>query len=194
MAVKKCNSIQQSVSWCPGAPQLAGIRKRVYYIAKNEIVKFAQLERDENGRATSAKLKGDFELAADAKFKYIDILANKSGHTSDPQGEMPSQTQLNKLVLVHPGTEEEASALSAYLNNSDNLFIFQDKKGNYRVVGNDKYDTNTTVSQDSGQSPTDQVSTTINVEVPDEVISPFYTGKLETEDGEIDCSTGELAA
>ena len=184
----KCTSIQKSLGWCQGTPELPGVKRRIYFIAKSFIVGFPQLPRDELGRSTSAVLVGDFVLMADATWKYIDILPDKSQLTSEAQGELPSQTQLNKLVAVHPGVGKEASAAAAYINNTDNVFIVEDMKGNYRVLGNDKWTTKATVAQDLGQGATGTTSTTINVEATDEVPAPFYVGTLETEDGDIDCS------
>ena len=188
---KTCTSIQKSLGWCQGTPELPGVKRRIYFIAKSFIVGFPQLPRDELGRSTSAVLVGDFVLMADATWKYIDILPDKSQLTSEAQGELPSQTQLNKLVAVHPGVGQEASAAAAYINNTDNVFIVEDMKGNYRVLGNDKWTTKATVAQDLGQGATGTTSTTINVEATDEVPAPFYVGKLDTEDGEIDCATGD---
>ena len=185
---KTCTSIQKSLGWCQGTPELPGVKRRIYYLAKSLIVAFPQLPRDENGRPTSAILSGSFTLAADATWKYIDILPDKSQLTSEAQGELPSQTQLNKLVAVHPGVGAEASAAAAYINNTDSIFIVEDMKGNYRVVGCDKWQTKATVNQDLGQGPTGTTSTTINVEATDEVPAPFYVGTIETEDGDIDCS------
>ena len=186
-----CTSIQKSLGWCQGTPELPGVKRRIYFIAKSFIVGFPQLPRDELGRSTSAVLVGDFVLMADATWKYIDILPDKSQLTSEAQGELPSQTQLNKLVAVHPGVGKEASAAAAYINNTDNVFVVEDMKGNYRVLGNDKWTTKATVAQDLGQGATGTTSTTINVEATDEVPAPFYVGKLDTEDGEIDCATGD---
>ena len=188
---KTCTSIQKSLGWCQGTPELPGVKRRIYFIAKSFIVGFPQLPRDELGRSTSAVLVGDFVLMADATWKYIDILPDKSQLTSEAQGELPSQTQLNKLVAVHPGVGQDASAAAAYINNTDNVFIVEDMKGNYRVLGNDKWTTKATVAQDLGQGTTGTTSTTINVEATDEVPAPFYVGKLDTEDGEIDCATGD---
>ena len=184
---KTCTSIQKSLGWCQGTPELPGVKRRIYFIAKSFIVGFPQLPRDELGRSTSAVLVGDFVLMADATWKYIDILPDKSQLTSEAQGELPSQTQLNKLVAVHPGVGKEASAAAAYINNTDNVFIVEDMKGNYRVLGNDKWTTKATVAQDLGQGATGTTSTTINVEATDEVPAPFYVGKLDTEDGDIQC-------
>ena len=188
---KTCTSIQKSLGWCQGTPELPGVKRRIYFIAKSFIVGFPQLPRDELGRSTSAVLVGDFVLMADATWEYIDILPDKSQLTSEAQGELPSQTQLNKLVAVHPGVGKEASAAAAYINNTDNVFVVEDMKGNYRVLGNDKWTTKATVAQDLGQGATGTTSTTINVEATDEVPAPFYVGKLDTEDGEIDCATGD---
>ena len=188
---KTCTSIQKSLGWCQGTPELPGVKRRIYFLAKSFILGYPQLPRDEVGRATSAVLTGSYTLAADAQWTYIDILPDKSQLTSEAQGELPSQTQLNKLVAVHPGVGSEASAAAAYINNTDNVFIVEDMKGNYRVLGNDKWTTKATVAQDLGQGATGTTSTTINVEATDEVPAPFYVGKLDTEDGEIDCATGD---
>lgn len=172
-----------------GTPELPGIKRRVFYLAKNQIAKWPTFQRDTAGRATSAILLGSFTLVADAKWKYIIILADKSQLTSDAQGEIPSQTQLNKATLVHPGVGPEATAAAAYLNNSDNVFIVEDMKGNFRVLGSDRWVTKTTVTQDNGQGATGSTSTTIAIEATDELPSPFYVGTIETEDGDIDAST-----
>lgn len=182
-----CTNLQRSLDWCMGTPELPGIKRRIYYIAKSQVAAWPTFTRDANGRVTSSVLNGSFTLVADATWKYIVILADKSQLTSEAQGEIPSQTQLNKLVAVHPGVGAEASA-AAYLNNSDNVFVVEDMKGKFRVVGSDRWLTKTTVAQDNGQGPTGATSTTINVEATDEVPSPFYEGTLVTEDGDIDCS------
>ena len=182
-----CNNIQQSLAWCQGTPELPGIRRRAYYTSKGNIVKWPKLQHYPNGRLVSAVLNGSFELLAEQKWKYIDILPDKSQLTSDPQGEVPSQTQLNKLTLVHPAVGEEASAAAAYINNNDIVFVVQDMKGNWRVVGSEHWPTKATVAQDLGQGATGTTSTTITAEATDECPAPFYKGTLDTEDGNIVC-------
>ena len=184
----ECLNIQQSLGWCQGTPELPGVKRRVYYLAKSEIVEWPALSRDANGRITSAQYSGSFTLKADSKWKYIDILPDKSQLTSEPQGDLPSQTQLNKLVAVHPGVGLRASAAAAYINNYDNVFLVEDMKGFFRVVGCDKWQTKSTVNQDLGQGPTGSTSTTINVEATDECPAPFYFGMIETEEGDIDAN------
>lgn len=180
-----CINLQKSFGWCEGTPVLPGIRRRLYYIAKSFILKWPTLAKDENGRTTSAVYTGDFVLSADATWKYIDVLPSKSQVQSEAQGEKPSQTQLNTLTAVHPGTGEDATAAAAYMNNCDNVFLIQDMTGKFRVIGSEMYDTDTTVAQDLGQGATGTASTTITCKATDVVPAPYYTGKIVTEDGEI---------
>ena len=170
-----CSSIQKSLAWCQGKPELPGVKRRIYYISKYDILQWPTLPHDANGRLTAAAYQGNFTLRADASWKYIDIVPDKSQLTSDPQGEYPSQTQLNKLVAVHPGIGEDASEAAASLNNNDNVFLVEDMHGAFRVVGSEKWQTKTTVNQDLGQGATGVTSTTITVEATDECPSPFYS-------------------
>ena len=180
-----CSTIQQSLAWCQGTPELPGIKRRIYYISKDQIVSWPTLTYDSLGRLTSAAYSGSFVLAADATWKFIDILPDKSQLTSEAQGEFPSQTQLNKLVAVHPSVGVDASALSAYVNNNDCVYIVETVKGQYRIVGSDKWQVKSTVAQDLGQGATGTTSTTLNVEATDECPAPFYYGEIVTEDGVI---------
>ena len=187
-----CSNIQRSLAWCQGTPVLPGVRRRLYYISKGLIVQWPQFVRNSEGKITSSTLSGSFVLAADASWKYIDILPDKSQLTSEAQGEIPSQTQLNKLTAVHPGVGEDASLLAACINNDDNVFIVQDMNGSFRVVGSEKWMTKSSVAQDLGQGATGSASTTLTVEATDEIASPFYTGSIVTEDGTINAGSGEL--
>ena len=186
-----CPNLQQSLGWCEGMPQYPGIRRRVYFCSKSLIVAYPTLTRDTYGRVTSGKLTGSFTLAADAKFQHLDINPEKSTATSEAQGEVPSQTQLNKATFVHNGVTQEATSAAALLNNNDVVYVYQDMAGKFRVLGNERWPTKTTVAQDQGQG-TNPASTTISVEVTDELAAPYYEGTLDTEDGVVDCADGSI--
>ena len=185
MPTNTCDSLQKSVAWCEGTPVLPGIRKRLYYINKKLVLDWPTLTKNSIGQVTTAKYTGNFTLAENATWSYIDILPDKSPVTSEAQGEYPSQTQLNKLTAVHPGTEEDATVLAAVMNNSNNVFIVQTANGKYRVVGSEMYDIKATVGQELGQGATGTAGTTINVEATDVVPAPFYEGEIVTADGTI---------
>lgn len=43
-AASSCLNIQKSLAWCQGTPEYAGVRRRIYYLAKSEIVVWPLLE------------------------------------------------------------------------------------------------------------------------------------------------------
>ena len=178
-----CPPIQQSLLWCEGKASYPGIRRVLYYINKSLILVWPTRTKDEQGRYTTAEYTGNFTLAADANWKRIDVIVTTSGLTSEPQGEKPSQTQLNKLVAVHPGTDKLASAAALYLNNTDSVFLVQNMDGKWVVLGSALYDGKATVSQDYGQGATGTASTPINAEATDVTPCPVYNGLVVTEDG-----------
>lgn len=185
MPKNNCSPVEGSLHWCEGKPVLPGIRRRIYYTAKSNIAVWPLLPVDANGRPTSAVLQGSFQMAADKVFHYIDVLVDKSGLTSEAQGEKPSQTQLNKITAVHPAVDEQASLAAAYFNNNDIVALVQDMDGKFRMVGNEKWQGNATVAQDNGQGATGTASTTVNIEHTDLIPAPFYEGEIVTEDGVI---------
>lgn len=182
--MKKCPTLQKSLDWCEGTPQYPGFRRRVYFCNKALIVAWPEFETDEFGRVTSTLLQGNFELAEDAYWQYLDVNTDKSAVTSEAQGEVPSQTQLNKATFVHNGIDALATEVAAMISYGDNVFVFEDTQGHFRVIGNRRWRTKSTVNQDQGQG-TNPANTIINVEATDIVAPPFYNGSLATEDGEV---------
>lgn len=180
-----CDIVQDSIEWCEGAPQFAGIQGRVYYTAASNIAQFPERETTEAGRDLgSYKDKSSFKLFADKKFHFIDILPAKSSTTSESQGEYPSISQLNKLELVIPGTGEKAADACAYLNNVASIFVFKDMEGNWRVAGCERWknEIKVTVATDLGQGSAGTAQSTISVEAPDSTIFPVYKGEIDEGD------------
>ena len=157
---------------------MPGLRRVICYTHKSNIVKWPVLPKDEHGVPTSSVLEGSFELRSDVYWKRIVLVVNNSGITSEPQGEVPNQTQLNKLSALHPGVNEEASMLSAYVNNSDIVYLVQTAEGKWRCLGNEMYPTKSTVKQDNGQGPSGSAGTTLEAEATDIIPSPFYEGEI----------------
>lgn len=76
---KVCNNsaLYGSLEFCQGTTVLPGLRKRVYFIPKASIVKYPtlpELSAESVDMAALATYNGDFTLAADAKWKSIDVL------------------------------------------------------------------------------------------------------------------------
>lgn len=181
MTVENCNPLTASIGWCEGTTVLPGIRRRLYYVSKAVVV---SCPRPDFTNGTNV-ITDNITLAADCYWRYIDVLVNKSGITSEAQGEYPSQTQLNKLVAVHPGVDPKSAMAAAYINNNDCLFLVQDMEGRFRLIGNTLYPSKATVAEDGGQGATGTPGTTINVEATDTMPAPYYNGLIQTADDEI---------
>lgn len=193
----KCNTsnLYESLRFCDGITVTPGIRRRAYVISQDDIVKYPELPKlsDENVKMSElATYIGDFVLGADKVFKVIYLDDSSSNVTSESQGEKPSKTFLNKATFKHFGKGEEATGFARLANNSNLLFIYQERDGAMRVLGNKMFSTNVKPSQESGAKETDASGTTFNVEVTDLTPAPFYKGIIKTDEGDIDASTGEL--
>ncbi len=180
-----CQTILNSMKWCPGRTVKPGIRRRAYAISADQILKWPTIQRDELGRVTSPTLKGNFTLVEDAVWAVIEHIPNKAEFKSETQGEYPSQTFKVTASFVHPGVDDVAAAATAAFLNSNFVFIIEDMDGNFRVIGSEDYDTVVTSSRDNGQGPTGTAGTTISIEASMDVDAAFYIGEITTEDGTV---------
>lgn len=186
-------NLYDSLKHCKGETVLPGIRPRAWGISKNLILKWPKLGSlsDEDATMKSiATYDDDFTLAADTKFFAIDLLDTASNISSSSQGDKPSKTFLNSCTIKYPGNNEAATGFARMANSDDIIFIVQQRDGKFRVIGNEMFETNVNPSQESGMAVTDASGTTLEISVTDVCPAPFYTGKIPTEDGVLDCSTG----
>jgi hypothetical protein len=182
-----CDTIEyKDLDWCDGELNLPGIKRTVYAISKRDIVAWPTLPdtfTTEIGEI--ARYIGNFTLAAGKKWSKIGIVVEKSPVDSKSQGVRPSKTFLVTATFQHPGTEENATGFSRQANNDDLVYLVETKKGKFRVVGNDIYQTDSSIDQKLGGAATDEMGTTFTVTVTDVCAAPFYTGEIVTEDGTI---------
>lgn len=184
-------ALYESLSFCKGKPILPGIRSRLYFIPKRDIVKWPELpEVATSNMSELATYKGDFTLASETFWQYIDLIDNKGKIESESQGDYPARSFLNKTSVVHPETNEEATGFCRQANADDFVYLTQVRNGKFRVLGNEAFPTDTKPKQDSGEGVTGDFGTTIEVEVTDVCPAPFYVGEILTKEGTIDASTG----
>ena len=190
-------ALYESLVHCKGTTVLPGLRPHIFYIAKSDIVTFPTPPKtvpSEGTMGALATISENFVLKSDAKWKKIDIVASASNVNSESQGEAPSKTFNNNGAFRYPGNNAAAAAFCRQANADDIVYLWPQRDGQYRVLGNPMFETNTTPSQESGSAETDASGTTINVAVTDIMPSPFYTGKIETEDGDISGADGSTMA
>ena len=158
----------------------------MYYIPKSDIFKFPLLpDKATENMASLATYTGSFELEAEKKWKYIDLIDNKGKIESESQGDFPARTFVNKISLVHPETDEEATGFARQANADDFIYLVQTRNGKFRVLGNESFRTDTKPKQDSGEGVSGDFGTTIDIEVTDVCPAPYYTGEIVTDEGTI---------
>lgn len=197
--MSKCQTldIYESLEHCLGETVLPGLRQRAWGIPKKQILGWPTLPDPHDKDATMesiATLSGDFTLAADAKFFSIDILDTASNIKSESQGNIPSKTFLNTLTLKYAGNNAAAAGFCRLANSDDLVYIVQLRDGSFRVLGNEKFRTDTKPSQDSGMEVTDASGTQFEITVTDVAPAPFFVGKFKTAEGVMDCATGTIEA
>lgn len=193
---KKCTdvkSIYEDISFCRGQKALPGVRPYVYGISKRDIVLWPKMPATPASLDAAAKYAGSFELAAEKKWHKVGLIHNQGQLTYETQGSWPSVTFLNTLKVLMPGTGITATGYANEVINDDMVYLAVMPDGKIRVIGNEYYTTEVKPSGDTGTSATDTNATTLTITVTDPCAAPFYEGVIETEDGDIDASTGETA-
>ncbi len=185
----------ESLRFCQGTKVLPGIRQRVYTIAKRDILTWPTLPEATDSDVTLAKLgsyEGNFGLAADKKWKRVDLSYGKGNLECETQGDRPSRTFLNKLTLSYPGTSAQATGFCRIAVDDDMVFLVQQRDGQFRVLGSEEFETDVKPKLSTGEGTSTAGGTDIEIEATDVCPAPFYPGKIETEDdGDLDGATGK---
>ncbi len=175
-----------NMDWEDGQVSVPGIYPEMYYIPKSVITAWPQFAVAPATPSEEVTLAGDFTLDGTSTFKKINCIAVKSQPTSEPQGEVRCVSNLNKLKVVISLTEEKATAFCKLANNTDIVYIFQERdSGKYRVVGSEKFSILTKATMDIGSSPSGERGVTIEVEASDVAPFPFYDGAILTDAGDV---------
>lgn len=186
--------LYKSVRKCPGVVVQPGIRPKFYAILLSQILAWPTLPKDLETKAADmkalAKYKGNFTLAADAKWHRVDLVSLKSSITSETQGEAPSATILNKAEFIVGGMDADITGFGRMVINDDMVYAVQEPDGRFRILGNEMFPVKSTFAQSSGAGATDSKTSTISIEATDVCPAPFYEGKLETDEGDINGADG----
>lgn len=179
----------ETLDWTDGQKSIPGIFGDVFYIEKSKITTWPAIPAAPSSAAEEVTYTGDFTLEAAAVWKKINCIDVKSQPTSEPQGELRCKTFLNKLALVISLTEEKATAFAKLANNTDLVYMFKEKDSSkFRVVGCEMFSIMTKATLNIGREPSGERGMTIEVEASDVVPFPFYTGGIDTDDGDVNPS------
>lgn len=194
-----CNGarLYDSLRHCKGTPVIPGIRRKVYFIPKDDITTWPTLPKTPAQGGTAAKmsdlgtLTGKFVLAADKKWRTIDTVVSESSISGEPQGEPPYALYQNKATFKYPGNGADGVGFAQQALADDFVYLVQQQDGRFRLIGNEMFETSTQAKWDSGSSgSTDKAGMTIEVTVNALSLPPFYPGEIVTEEGKISGETG----
>ena len=190
-------SLYQSIEACPGKKVLPGIRRRIYFIPKADIAAFPALPNvGDSGVDTMAALAqydGDFTLAADKYFQFIDLKDEASNVTFETVGEDGSRLFDNPANAIVAGQDDDIKGFARQALNDDILFVYQNRNGSFAVLGNEMFKCHTTPSGDTAAEATAACTTTFAIQCYDECPVPTYTGKLSISATQyIDCADGSV--
>ena len=194
---KECTNaaLYDSLPFCKGKTILPGIRSRMYYLPKRDIVSWPTLpDTAKTDMSELATYEGNFTLASDKCWNFIGLVDNKGKIESESQGDKPARSFINKTSVVHPETDEYATGFARQANSDDFVYLIQVRNGKFRVLGCEAFSTDTKPKQDSGEGVTGDFGTTLDIEATDACPAPYYKGKIVTKEGIIDAATGQPVA
>ena len=194
----KCTTdkdLYEDVQFCQGSASLPGIRPHMYMVRRVNILNFPKVQGDAATKLEEvAVIKSNFVLAEGVKFVKIDLVEGESEPTCENQGNEGAKSFLNKVAFVLPGTQKKVTGLIAKLNNDDVVFLYPQRDGAIRVIGNEMFRVQLELGQNAGKQVTDSSQSTITASVSDINPAPFYEGTFETEDGTIDGKTDTITS
>ncbi len=184
---------------CPGEKVLPGIRRRLYFVPKRYISVWPKLPDVGDEKATDmaalAVLDGQFTLAEGEYFQFLDLKDEASNVTGETVGEEGSKLVNNVANAVVAGSKAAIAGFARQAINDDLVFVYQERAGAFRVIGNEMFTTKINFSSDTGTAATDANTSTFAINCYDECPAPFYEGTLPlSETQQLDCKTGLVEA
>lgn len=194
----KCTTdkdLYEDVQYCQGSASLPGIRPHMYMVRRVNILTFPKVQGDAATKIEDfAVIKDNFVLAEGVKFVKIDLVEGESEPSCNNQGNEGAKSFLNKVEFVLPGTQKKVSGTISKMNNDDVIFLYPQRDGAIRVIGNEMFRVQLELGQSGGKQVTDSSQSTVTASVSDINVAPFYEGTFQTEDGTIDGKTDTIVS
>lgn len=187
--------IYEDLEFCEGQKSAPGIRSFLYYIEKRNIL---QWPKPQGSAATElddvAVIKENFTLAASATWKKMEVIPNDGSYKTESQGSYGAKTFKNTITINIPGTKQRATGFIAQANNDSLVFLSVDRNGQARLFGDEGYDVELSLGQDSGKTSTDTAQTSVEASVDSEFPMPFYEGDILIDGYKISGKDGSAVA
>ncbi|MCA8830173.1 hypothetical protein [Hymenobacter pini] len=173
--------VLEDIEWAEGQDNTAGIQQTVYFIRKSDVQEFPALPKFEG--ATSLKdlaiVPGDIKLKEGKKAIGFYCTLEKSGATSETQGEMDGMSFKNALKLFHPGNTAEADGFARFAKNGSFYILYADLDGATFMLGHPGYPAKMVAAPGTtGEKTADAKGRTYTFQSVWSGPTPRFTGKV----------------
>ena len=168
------------LEWADNKKNMAGIKTIGYYAPVSEIDNFPELPANPTTAAQEVTLDGRFTFLSSKFFRKLYLTFETSEIKDENQGERDGQSFKHIAEFFFPGTEAEALAFAANVNNTGMVFIFEEVSGgNRRVIGSRAIPAMVKCSFTTGKAVTDRKGMTVTIEGYGYTPAPLYDGVIE---------------
>jgi len=168
----------------------------VFRIRRRYITAWPTIENDpdksdEIGEDDLVKYVGNFTLASGKKFQKIYSTQGKGNISSETTGETDCKMFINHGSFSFPDLSPIGLGFAKASVNDDYVYVVK-AAGRYHVIGSEDYRSTTSVASASGDAAGSAKGLTFTVDCPDVSPLPVYEGNLVTDEGTLNCGTGEF--
>lgn len=166
-----------------GENNIPGLAPIGYFFRKSDIETWPTPPKSEATATTLADTvayTGDFEFKVGKKMNAIYGTQGKGKLDFSKQGEVDSESFLNKAHFMHPTLRDEMMLFSSQAKE-DLVFIFKEiDSGKYRLVGHPDFRAVIKIEGTSGDASTSAIGVTVDIEVTSKWALPEYKGTIVT--------------
>jgi hypothetical protein len=191
-------AIFESLQWADGKVNPSGIKNEVFFAPKSWIKHpWPAIDPLPATATENVTLEGNFDMVAGKTFQRLYSTQGKGKVDFEPMGEKDCRMFMAKGLFKFPDIDDAGKNMAKGFINANVVYVVpvpHETEKRYVVLGDDYYDTSSTIAGTSGDAPGSDKGLTINVEVPCTTPLPNYKGILLLPDGSLDCATGIFTA
>jgi hypothetical protein len=187
------SELLESLDWADGQTNPSGTKTKVYFALKRWIKTWPKPIAVPIKVDDLVVYAGDFEMVVGKTFKELYSTQGKGKVDFEPMGEKDHQMFTNKGAFSFPDISKAAKGNALQMLNSNVVFIVplpHPTEKRFVMLGSEDYDVTVKIKGTSGDKPGSDKGLSFEIEAPDALPLPDYTGALVLTGGSLDCETG----
>lgn len=161
-----------------GKQNSPGLKEIGYFALKDDIETWPARKANPASAAEENTLAGTFAMKTGKFFHKLFSSEGNAKVEGESQGELDNETHLQKANFYNPYLDDDELAFGKLAKNHDLVFIFIERDGERRVLGNPNWRTKTKVTDSTGDENTSKKGITVEVETTDIGPAPRYDGAI----------------